>query len=99
MVKFLIFLYLSLSTMAIGRANEPLGQPLNEPQDRQGLVLENYQCLEQSSCSLSKAGSPNFQLIATEECCKICRKGQACGNSCISWSKTCHQPPGCACQE
>lgn len=30
-------------------------------------------------------------------CCKICRAGKACGNSCISRSKTCHQPPGCAC--
>ena len=32
-------------------------------------------------------------------CCKICRKGKACGNSCISRDKTCHQPPGCACNE
>lgn len=30
-------------------------------------------------------------------CCKTCRAGKACGNSCISRSKTCHQPPGCAC--
>lgn len=30
-------------------------------------------------------------------CCKICSKGKACGNSCISRSYTCHQPPGCAC--
>jgi uncharacterized protein YraI len=30
-------------------------------------------------------------------CCKICTTGQACGNSCISRSYTCHQPPGCAC--
>ena len=30
-------------------------------------------------------------------CCKICRTGKACGNSCISANKTCHQPPGCAC--
>lgn len=30
-------------------------------------------------------------------CCKICRKGKACGNSCISQSKDCHKPPGCAC--
>lgn len=30
-------------------------------------------------------------------CCKICTKGKACGNSCISRSYTCHQPPGCAC--
>ncbi len=30
-------------------------------------------------------------------CCKICRRGKACGNSCISRSYRCHQPPGCAC--
>jgi LysM repeat protein len=32
-----------------------------------------------------------------KSCCKICSKGKACGNSCISRSYTCHQPPGCAC--
>ena len=30
-------------------------------------------------------------------CCKTCRKGKACGNSCISRSKTCRKSPGCAC--
>ena len=30
-------------------------------------------------------------------CCKQCSAGQPCGNSCISRSYTCHQPPGCAC--
>lgn len=30
-------------------------------------------------------------------CCKHCKNSQPCGNSCISWSKTCRQPPGCAC--
>jgi beta-lactamase superfamily II metal-dependent hydrolase len=30
-------------------------------------------------------------------CCKVCTRGQACGNTCISRSYTCHQPPGCAC--
>lgn len=30
-------------------------------------------------------------------CCKYCSKGKPCGDSCISGSKTCHQPPGCAC--
>ncbi|WP_422369074.1 endonuclease I family protein [Pelagibius sp.] len=34
---------------------------------------------------------------AQQRCCKICRKGKACGNSCISRSYTCRQPPGCAC--
>jgi hypothetical protein len=30
-------------------------------------------------------------------CCKMCRKGKACGNSCISRYDVCHKPPGCAC--
>ncbi len=33
----------------------------------------------------------------TTTCCKICTTGKACGDSCISNSYTCHQPPGCAC--
>ena len=33
----------------------------------------------------------------TKVCCKICYTGKACGDSCISSSYTCHQPPGCAC--
>ncbi|HRI09942.1 MAG TPA: hypothetical protein PKW35_19100 [Nannocystaceae bacterium] len=30
-------------------------------------------------------------------CCKVCRAGQPCGDSCISRSKLCHKPPGCTC--
>lgn len=30
-------------------------------------------------------------------CCKICSKGKACGDSCISRSYVCHKGPGCAC--
>jgi hypothetical protein len=36
---------------------------------------------------------------SAQECCKICHKGKACGNSCISRDKSCHQPPGCACDD
>lgn len=31
------------------------------------------------------------------ECCRTCRKGKPCGDSCISRKSTCRQPPGCAC--
>jgi beta-lactamase superfamily II metal-dependent hydrolase len=34
---------------------------------------------------------------APAACCRVCRTGKACGNSCIARSRTCHQPPGCAC--
>lgn len=32
-----------------------------------------------------------------DACCKVCKKGKACGNSCIAKSKTCHKGKGCAC--
>jgi endonuclease YncB( thermonuclease family) len=35
--------------------------------------------------------------IPRSECCKVCSKGVACGNSCISARYTCHQGHGCAC--
>lgn len=30
-------------------------------------------------------------------CCKVCRKGKPCGDSCISQNYSCHKAPGCAC--
>ena len=35
--------------------------------------------------------------IPRERCCKVCTKGKACGNTCISASYTCHKGRGCAC--
>ncbi|NBB82766.1 MAG: hypothetical protein GVY28_05105 [Alphaproteobacteria bacterium] len=37
------------------------------------------------------------QVDVAQRCCRICRVGKACGDSCISRSYRCHQPPGCAC--
>jgi hypothetical protein len=35
--------------------------------------------------------------IIEAACCKICKKGKACGDSCIAREKTCTKGPGCAC--
>lgn len=35
--------------------------------------------------------------IVQAACCKTCRKGKACGDSCISKTKTCRKGVGCAC--
>lgn len=40
---------------------------------------------------------PSFSQVQAAACCKICRKGKACGNSCIARWKACRKPPGCAC--
>jgi competence protein ComEC len=34
---------------------------------------------------------------AARACCKVCTRGKACGNTCISRGYQCRQPPGCAC--
>lgn len=36
-------------------------------------------------------------LPVQRSCCRVCRTGRACGNSCINRNYTCRQPPGCAC--
>lgn len=38
-----------------------------------------------------------FTATAQGACCKVCRRGKACGNSCIARDRNCHQPRGCAC--
>jgi hypothetical protein len=39
-----------------------------------------------------------FRVKSSDDgCCKHCTKGQPCGDSCISASAKCKQPPGCAC--
>jgi len=43
-------------------------------------------------CSMAEGST-----AATPQCCKVCKKGKACGDSCIARDKVCHQPPGCAC--
>lgn len=35
--------------------------------------------------------------VLNAACCKTCRKGKACGDSCISRDKSCRKGAGCAC--
>jgi hypothetical protein len=58
------------------------------------------------ACLLAVAGAtwttapqaePGRSCIPREQCCRICDRGKACGNSCISRNYTCHKGRGCAC--
>jgi hypothetical protein len=49
--------------------------------------------------SLALDTAPPMLELAPRECCKVCHKGKACGDSCISRDKDCNKPPGCACNE
>jgi hypothetical protein len=33
----------------------------------------------------------------TSECCRTCRKGKACGDTCVARDRECTVAPGCAC--
>lgn len=37
-------------------------------------------------------------VCAGEVCCKRCKAGKPCGDSCIARDKACDKPKGCACQ-
>ena len=40
---------------------------------------------------------PTSTAQAPEQCCRVCRKGKACGDACISATKQCKKEHGCAC--
>ena len=44
-------------------------------------------------------GAPAEALQCTprEQCCRVCNRGRACGDSCISRDRQCHVGRGCAC--
>lgn len=54
-----------------------------------------------ASLAIGPAGigcaAPAWAASGIAGCCKVCSKGKACGDSCISRDKECHKGKGCAC--
>jgi hypothetical protein len=89
------FVYLS----CIG-AGELTGDPLFN--DCRIVYIENHKKIKiqaeaEEENRMSKFFLENESEKYPASCCKICIKGCACGNSCISCEKTCRKGPGCAC--
>jgi hypothetical protein len=80
----LVAMFLSASAVDFNTA------AATDPSDDLGQIL-----------NLSRSGrlhSFTDQARATSgQCCKICHKGKACGDTCISRQDTCHVGQGCAC--
>lgn len=90
------------------RSAESERRLLFEAEQRQMNARREQENEERQADSLRHAPQPErVQTDTSEEredesaggraCCRICRAGCACGDSCISCSKTCHRGPGCAC--
>ena len=61
-------------------------------------ILLKTQALPTWTIAPTRLPAPTQPPAPTQKvCCKVCTTSQACGDSCISKTKTCHQPPGCAC--
>ena len=61
-----------------------------------------FQSLEDDAAQHARGclhdGATEDSDAADSACCKMCRNGKACGNSCIPWDQQCHREVGCACQ-
>jgi hypothetical protein len=57
--------------------------------------------LPQTRAHASSRDEPDKQAPsdASSKCCRTCKAGKACGDSCIAKTSTCTKPPGCACDE
>jgi hypothetical protein len=54
----------------------------------------------ETDASIADSDSPKKDkdaCIPADQCCKICDRGRACGNSCIHATYRCHKGRGCAC--
>jgi hypothetical protein len=60
-----------------------------------------FVCVLALTASQALVPSPpasSVECIPREQC-KVCRKGRACGNTCIRADYDCHKGQGCACDE
>ncbi|GAB3294253.1 hypothetical protein GCM10027450_14820 [Pseudidiomarina andamanensis] len=69
--------------------------PNNVNSTVQSVNVECNDVVVELNDSFSKASPDEISEYA--KCCKVCRKGKACGDSCISRSKNCNKGKGCAC--
>ncbi len=90
-MRYLLCLFVVCSFLPISASADEIGPGLDLSRS-----LSAATSGETKAPLSSKSAAPSVGEVSST-CCKICRTGKACGNSCISVSKTCHQPPGCAC--
>ena len=87
---FILAVLLTLTTAVL--ADSPPTTPAATPLP---IAVQSDRCASHSSSSHSTGLTGRSNSIA-QTCCKICHKGKACGNTCISRQNICHVGPRCA---
>ena len=71
--------------------------------DNQNLVVESERNdflannTYEGSSFINELVAKSSDVSFAKYCCKTCKKGKACGDSCISKTKVCYKAEGCAC--
>jgi hypothetical protein len=68
--------------------------------DEQSARIGKAEFVEILTSAASSDSSPfefNGRQVTAANCCKYCKKGKPCGDTCIAQDKVCHVGPGCAC--
>ena len=90
-------LLILLTTLLLVPAQAGENTPQAEQTGESTFTLHDlhHQSDDQLLRSLGLAEETDVETSAA--CCKVCKKGKACGDSCIKKSYTCHKGKGCAC--
>jgi hypothetical protein len=95
MVKLTAVLFILMMPLSISTASD-LPSQTSRPQELNHWIIPPSSA-PPSKLLLSLGLSQRSLRSVAQACCKVCRKGKACGDTCISRDKECHVPPGCAC--
>ncbi|MDB4962548.1 MAG: hypothetical protein JWP01_2547, partial [Myxococcales bacterium] len=80
------------------QAEELRAQQRAAAEERQRLASEARTRAREEAAERRRERTERLELQQpSRSCCKVCSSGCACGDSCISCSKTCHKGRGCAC--
>jgi hypothetical protein len=96
MSRFTVGLFILMMSLSISTASE-LPSQTNQPHELSHWTIPASTAPASSELLRSLGVSPRPAHSVAQACCKVCRKGKACGDTCISRDKECHVPSGCAC--
>lgn len=92
-MKYLLVSLMLLLTLNFSEASDSQGGAKNVSDIESSItIVDQVDCVSPDGVT-----SADTLLSESKKCCKVCRKGKACGDSCIAKSKTCTKGPGCAC--
>ncbi|WP_417447832.1 hypothetical protein [Idiomarina abyssalis] len=92
-MKYLLVSLMLLLTLSFAEASD-------SPSEAKSVsnIESSITTADQVDCVSPDGGATVDTLLSeAKKCCKVCKKGKACGDSCIAKSKTCTKGPGCAC--